>query len=162
MEPRGCVQGVMGSSASRDGIRRGGRTMVKRRDVRSRQVGISEMSASEPFEEASKRSRRYQNQRLYPTLGLAWQGPTYGPGGVRRKEGMTHIRALVRNLRTGPGKRLKWKPHEAESTEAPTRGGRLRRSEETGPCPWSKGSRSPASSRSQRTTEGAPRLGGSR
>jgi hypothetical protein len=59
------------------------------------------MSASEPSRKRRKKATRHQNQGMYPTLGTAWQVPTYGPGGVRRKEGMTLIRAFVRNLRTG-------------------------------------------------------------
>ena len=69
---------------------------------------------------------------------VSWEkhgrGPAYCPCGVRCTDGVTLIRAFVRNLRTWPvakGKRYKWKPHEAESTEAPARGALLRSSEET-------------------------------
>ncbi len=53
------------------------------------------------FGEASKRIQRHQNQDMHSALGSAWKVPTYWPGGVRRKEGMTLIWAFVRNLRTG-------------------------------------------------------------
>jgi hypothetical protein len=74
---------------------------VKRRAIRARQVWIRERSASYPLEEASKRLRRHQNRGFHAALGTAWQVPTYWSCGVRRREGMTLIRALVRNLRTG-------------------------------------------------------------
>ena len=68
--------------------------------------------------------------------GEAWQIPTYWPCGVRCTGGMTLIRAFVRNLRTwtgdAKGKRHKWTPREAESTDAPTGAALLRSSEEAG------------------------------
>ena len=78
---------------------------------------------------------RHQNRGLLHALGAAWKVPTYWPCGVRCIGGMTLIWAFVRNVRTGsvmPRERYKWKPHEADSTNAPTRGGLLRSSEETG------------------------------
>src|SRR6516162_10187909 len=44
--------------------------------------------------------RRHQNRGFHAVLGMAWQVPTYWSCGVRRREGMTLIRAFVRNLRT--------------------------------------------------------------
>ena len=38
---------------------------------------------------------------LHSRSGRAWQVPTYGPCGVRRKGSVTFIRAFVRNLKTG-------------------------------------------------------------
>src|SRR6516164_4683133 len=96
---------------------------------------------------------------------MAWQVPTYWSCGVRRREGMTLIRAFVRNLRTWLAmvrKRHKWKTHEAESTNAPTRVALLNSSEEAEKCPWSEGGRSPTSGWSQRATGGTPCPGGSR
>src|ERR1700746_2080684 len=52
--------------------------------------------------------------------------PTYWPCDVRCSGGVTLIRALVWNLRTCPvmqGKRHKRRNREAESTDAPARGG---------------------------------------
>ena len=95
------------------------------------------MSVSEPFEEASKRIPRYPNRGLHWVLGSAWKLPPYWSGGIRRKGGMTLVRAFVRNLRTGSvmiRERHKWRNHEAEkkNTDVPTRGGLLRKSDETG------------------------------
>src|SRR5271167_2404769 len=75
------------------------------------------------------------------TYLLAMRGPAY-----RRHDSYLGFRAELEN-RVGAvkGKRHKWRTHEAESTDAPTRGALLRSSDEAGQCPWSKGSRSPTS-----------------
>ena len=74
---------------------------VKRRGVRSRQVGIREMSANEPLRKHRKQVSRRQNRDLHLVPGTAWKVPTYWSCGVRCLGGMTLIRAFVRNLRTG-------------------------------------------------------------
>src|SRR6516225_1113129 len=82
------------------------------------------MSANEPPSEASKSLTRHQNRGFLHALGAAWKVPTYWPCGVRCIGGMTLIGAFVWNVRTGsvmPRERYKWKPHEADSTNAPTR-----------------------------------------
>jgi hypothetical protein len=79
------------------------------------------MSASKPSMKRRNRFRRRQNQGLTSILGSAWQIPTYRLCGVRRREGMTHILAFVRNLRTGSmmvREKAQVQPHEAESTDA--------------------------------------------
>jgi hypothetical protein len=50
----------------------------------------------------------------------------------RRRDSHSGFRMELENLAgDAKGKRYKWKPHEAESTEAPARGALLRSSEET-------------------------------
>ena len=110
--------------------------MVKRRDslITSSKDGRDECKRTS--EEASKTGfNDSQNWDLHLVPGRAWKVPTYWPCGVRCIGGMTLIQAFVRNLRTGSvmiRERLKWRNHEAENTDAPARGGLLRKSDETG------------------------------
>ena len=72
---------------------------------------------------------------LLSVPGAAWRVPTYWLCGVRCRGGVNLVRAFVRNLRTWLAmerERHKWTNHEAESTDAPPRGGLLRISVETG------------------------------
>jgi len=62
------------------------------------------------------------------TYLLAMRGPAY-----RRHDSYVGFRTELENRAgDGKGKRHKWKPHEAESTEAPARGALLRSSVEAG------------------------------
>jgi hypothetical protein len=87
-------------------------------------------------EEASKTGfNDTRNWDLHLVPGRTWKVPTYWPCGVRCIGGMTFIQAFVRNLRTGSvliRERPKWRNHEAENTDVPTRGGLLRKSDEAG------------------------------
>ena len=67
------------------------------------------------------------------TPGQVWRQPVYWPDGVRRRGGVILVRALALNCGNlrwrwqGKGTSVK---SEAESTEAPSRGGAIRSSEE--------------------------------
>ena len=57
------------------------------------------------------------------TPGEVQRGPAYCLGGIRHKGGVNLIQALVRNVGTVVPmlrEKLKWRPHESESTEAGT------------------------------------------
>jgi len=60
------------------------------------------------------------------TPGQVQGEPVYCLGGVRHKGGVTLIQAFVRNVGTCVSmlrEKLKWRPHESESTDAGHRGG---------------------------------------
>src|SRR5215468_11292247 len=90
---------------------------------------MRETSASEPSTRHRKAFRRHQNRSSTTTPGEARRKPAYWPRGVRCIEGVTLIRALVRNLRTWPAmprEKAQGRQSEAESTDAPVRDGLLR------------------------------------
>ena len=68
------------------------------------------------------------------TPGAVWPLPAYGPGGVRHRGSVSMIRALMLN---GGNLRWRWQVKgtsqtgEADSSDAPPRGGATRSSEET-------------------------------
>ena len=74
--------------------------MVKRRGIRSRQVGMREASANKPLMTHRKCTRWHQNRGRNSVPGKAWRIPTYWPYGVRCIGGVNLIWAFVRNLRT--------------------------------------------------------------
>ena len=62
------------------------------------------------------------------TYLLSCGGPVY-----RRHDSYPGFRTELENrVGDAKGKGTKWKPHEAESTDAPARGALLRKSDETG------------------------------
>jgi hypothetical protein len=66
--------------------------------------------------------------------GQAKRACDYRFSGIRRRDGMSIIQAFTWNVRTfvadAKGKRHKWRTHEAESTEAASRGGCTRSTDE--------------------------------
>lgn len=78
--------------------------------------------------------RRHQNRGLGISPGSAHRQPAYWVGGVRQKDGVSSILALVWNCRNrwcdvkGDGQEKKI---EAQSTNAHSRGGPTRSSDET-------------------------------
>src|ERR1700726_2874926 len=96
---------------------------------------MRETSANEPLTTHRNRTQTTSKPECPACSGAAWKGPTYWPCDVRCIGGVTLIRAFIRNLRTWSvmlGRRPKRKPREADSTDAPSRGGLLRSSDETG------------------------------
>ena len=101
-----------------------------------RQVRMRKTSASEPLLKHRKNVSRHQNRSIPLVPGSAWRKPTYWPCGVRCAGGVTLIQALVwkRENLSGDvkGKGASGDNREAESTDAPERGG-LPRSSDEGP-----------------------------
>lgn len=63
------------------------------------QVCMKEMSVSEPSMRYRKTLRPHQNQRPHSSLGQDQRLPDYWLIGVRYRDGMTFIQALIWNLR---------------------------------------------------------------
>jgi len=86
-------------------------------------------------DDASKMYRWHQNRGRNSVPGKAWRIPTYWPYGVRCIGGVNLIRAFVRNLRTWQvmvREKVQAQRREAETTDAPARGGLPRSSGEAG------------------------------
>ena len=84
-------------------------------------------------DEVSKGKGRRQNWGTVYTPGTVQEKPADCLGGVRHKGGVNLTRALMRNVGTWglmPKENLKWMTHKRESTEARTRDGITRSSDE--------------------------------
>src|ERR1700674_2434179 len=101
-----------------------------------RQVRLREASASEPLLKRRNRIRRCQNRRLTHLPGQAWGDalrlPKRHPA-CRRREAQSGSCAERENLAgDGKGEGASGSNREAESTDAPERGGLPRSSDEAG------------------------------
>src|SRR6516225_10380306 len=104
--------------------------------TRFRQARSREASASEPLQKCRKRIRRCQNRGVTLPPGSARGNPEVCPSGIRHVGGAKLDQAFGRNVRTytamPKGKGTSGSNREAESTDAPDRGGLLRSSGEAG------------------------------
>src|SRR5215831_16250102 len=106
--------------------------MVKRRGLTASFMNEGDERKRTPAE-ASKRFQWHQNRSFATAPGGAWRQPTYWPCGVRCLGGVTLIWAFARNLRTCavmPREKAQGRKPKAESTDALSRGGLLRSSNE--------------------------------
>src|SRR5260221_12987758 len=99
-----------------------------------RKARLREASASEPSMKCRKRIRRCQNRGLTLPPGSARENPEVCPSGIRHVDGAKLNQALVWNVRTcrsdAKGEVSSGSNCEAESTDAPERGGLPRSSDE--------------------------------
>jgi hypothetical protein len=102
--------------------------------ARLRHVGMRETNGIEPLTKHRKRVKRRHNRDVQIILGSAGQKPVYWPCDVRCRGGVTLIQALIYGTwepaRRCNGETLKRKKREAENTDALTRCGPLRTSDE--------------------------------
>ena len=109
--------------------------MVKRRDLRSRHVGIREMSANDPPRKHRKADRRHPKPGPAPRPGISMTGTyllvMWGPV-CRRHDSYPGFRTELENRVDDAKGKAQVEQHEAESTDASTRGALLRSSEEAG------------------------------
>src|SRR6202047_780310 len=128
--------------------------------TRFRQARLREASASEPLQKCRKRIRRCQNRGLaLPSrisLGDALRLPKRHPACRRREAQLGSCTEREYLDGDASGKGTSGSNREAESTDAPARGGLLRSSNEAGERPGSQGGRG------SRLGLGQPATGGTR
>jgi hypothetical protein len=100
----------------------------------TRQVGTGKTNESKPLMMGRKALRWHRNRALVISPGRARREPAYRPRGVRPEGGVSPVRAAMWNVGTcWPMPREKLQagdPRERESTDAASRGGAVRSSDE--------------------------------